>query len=593
MTTDLGRDAMATRQAPASRLAGLNEPASGTRVVLAGGGPRTTSQAEAEIDFLFEHRNDFERIQNAGGHYDIQTVVVERQDEGFLGRGNAWGPNQGGGTVNTGAEEAGQSYANRLESYTTRNRDALEFAYGRDNPVALSTLTSAFAGGDAPGDGRPTTARGVMTRADQGFENLEHFHLHHRRAEIEFPFYKLMVLTNTSAEAIDLSDPHKPALALADAKTKESVGTLTGDVVRLNTGTTVASPISDAAVLAYSFIQPMDDKALDRFLESRDLLDSDGRLKEGATLALGGSGLSAYDQVLALQGSMNLFESDPNSRIGYRITDEARRKYAGAITFISNTEGKWIPPRHVGKAAQWDQRTNGLVGTEELHAAFLHDKGQKVFTDWNDVVMGSIALALNMTPKAIADSGLSTKDLLNVYHQRNEFHAQKLEEAAGLTARRKLGNSRSRRIPPTGPNARPCCRPSSGWAWSATSARPSSGWSKRHRSRSPVAWATGCTGRSSSASPNSKARPRPTTEPTSASSTTGCRRSRRRRGESMSSPISCSSPASRRTCRARTATSRRKTARATRRLDSPAQRGQRPTSTRSSSRRRSTDRVNR
>jgi hypothetical protein len=428
-------------QVALDRLAALTEPDHGTRVVYTGGGPRTTTQVAAEIQFLDDHADDFRRIQEAGGRYDIQSVIVERKDESFIGRGNAWGPDQGGGTVNTGAEAAGIDYTDRLESFVSDNRDALEHAY-RDNPVAASTLRSAFSGNDAPGDGRPTTGRGVLTRQHQGFEEMKHFIGLTRSAQQRHPFYHLTVLPCTSAQAIDLSRPDKPAIALSDGSTNRSLGTIHADVVRLNTGTTTVSPVADPEVLAHSFVQAMEPAALNGFLGARGLLDETGQLKPGSRLALGGTGLSAYDQMIALQGPMNLLERDDSSPSGYRVTESAARKYRGAITFISNTEGKWVPPRHTtSKGPAWTQREDALGNTRELHAGFLHNQGEKVLTDWDDVMRGSIALALGTTPEQVDPRGLDTADLLAAQHERNLTHMGRLDEAAALA-----GDARQQKI---------------------------------------------------------------------------------------------------------------------------------------------------
>lgn len=430
--------AIAPRQSVPARVTELQLASPPTRKVLVGGGPRTTTQVCAELDLLEERADDFRRVQSAGGRYDIQRVVIERQDVSYLGRGNAWGPNQGGGTVNTGHEMAGVDYAKRLAGHATRHRARLQALY-RHNPVAGSLLQSAFSGPGAPGDGTPDTSRGMMGRREQGEEELQHFERRVQHATHAFPFYRLDVLPHTSVDAIDLTRPEKPAVIVSDAEDGRPLGTVPAGVVRLNTGTTPAPPVSGEALMQYTHAEPMGE--LDGFLQSRGLLDVDGKLKPGTRLALGGTGLSALDQVIALHSAMDLFEPDPHSIAGYRVSDSARQKYAGAITFVSRHEGQWVPPRHVTKDCAWTQKTDALGDSRELHAAFLHGNGEAVFTDWHQVMRGSIALALDMAPEQVDERGLTTAQLLAAQHERTALHVRRMNESAGLD-----GDERRRKI---------------------------------------------------------------------------------------------------------------------------------------------------
>jgi hypothetical protein len=94
---------------------------------------------------------------------------------------------------------------------------------------------------------------------------------------------------------------------------------------------------------------------------------------------------------------MDLFVSDPNSLIGYKVSDLAKAKYQGAITCISNTPGKWIPPR-LSHTPIWTQKTEPLGSTHEMHALFLHQQGQELSGAWKEIEVASIAIALGMTP---------------------------------------------------------------------------------------------------------------------------------------------------------------------------------------------------
>src|SRR5207245_218075 len=223
-------------------------------------------------------------------------------------------------------------YPARFASYLSDNRKRL-VEESKGHPVISTLLNRAFDGTYGP-KGVLVTDFAVMTRAQQGLEELQRFRQARCETTKAFPFYHLHVLTNTSVEKIDISTPHKPMLGLADAHTKKIKGVLVGNTVRLNTGTTLSSPISDSSVSEHSFIQAMNPQALKGFLASKNLLDETGQVKSSVKLALGGSGLSAYDQLLALAPMMSLFESDDTAPLGYKVSDEAKAKYQGAITFI-------------------------------------------------------------------------------------------------------------------------------------------------------------------------------------------------------------------------------------------------------------------
>lgn len=404
-------------------------PVDGTRVVLVGGGPRGASQVVAELQFLMEHKQDFEALQAKGGKYNIETVLIHEGDEDSIGRGNAWGEEQGGGTVNTGAEggKGGMDYRNRLIEFFTANREPLMEDYRKTYPVAAATFKSALDGTEgAPGI--LVTSRGIATRREQGREELENFRRMREEVLPLFPFYKLEVKTGTQATAVDITNPAKPVVTF---RRGTHIKNLQADTVRLNTGTTLASPIRDEAVQRHAFTQAMHPEKLNTFLKDKGLLDDQGQLKQGTKLALGGSGLSAYDQVIALHPSMDLFELDENAPIGYKITDSAKKKYQGAITFISNTAGKWIPPRHAHSPA-WTQNTAPFGTENELQALFLHKQGQEVYDSWQHITDATVAIATDRVPSQVRQKGLSTEELLRQQHKSTVQHAERILAAKFL-----------------------------------------------------------------------------------------------------------------------------------------------------------------
>jgi hypothetical protein len=404
-------------------------------VVSVGGGPRGETQALAEIDLLRERHADFERIRQLGGQYDIHTIIVERRGEEAIGWGNAWGPEHGLGTVNTGVE-FGSAMPGSLLNYPERYRAFIEqhrekvTTRARAHPVHEVLLARALDGTYGP-RGVPSIDRATLARSELGAEAHASFEQARAKAALEFPFYKLEIRAHTSAEAIDITDPAKPVLGLADADTKESLDDLVADAVRLNTGTTMYNPICDPRVRAHSFVGAMDPQALKRFLDDKGLIDDAGLLRPGTRLALGGTSLSAYDELLALSAVMPLFSSDPKSLTGYKIDEEAKHMYRGALTFVSTTAGQWVAPRHAHGPA-WQQITEPLGNVREQHAMFLHEQGQEVFKAWGVLTDASIALAHGTVPKEARQEGLSTQRVLA------EQHSGTVQAATCLLAAKEL-----------------------------------------------------------------------------------------------------------------------------------------------------------
>jgi len=394
----------------------------------------------AEMELLRLHRADFDRIQKLGGSYNIETVIIERKGEEWLGRGNGWGEEHGTGTANTGAEACKLTantrgllnYSARFADYMGDNHKRL-IEEAKDHPVLSTLLNRALDGTYGP-KGVLVTGFAAMTRAQQGMEELQRFRQASFETKEAFPFYHLHVMTNTSVEKIDVSSPHRPVVSLADAHSAQAKGMLVGNTVRLNTGTTLSSPVGDAAVSNHSFIEAMNPQALKRFLSGKNLLDAAGLVKSTTKLALGGSGLSAYDQLLALVPMMSLFVSDDTAPLGYRVCEDAKAKYHGAITFISNTPGKWIPPRHANDAA-WRQESDSLSNAKEQHALRLHNQGEEEFRSWGVLTDASVAATLGMVPKDVRQEGLSTEELLRAQYASSVQSAQKLAQARHLSGK--------------------------------------------------------------------------------------------------------------------------------------------------------------
>ena len=387
---------------------GRSAEAEPLRFVIVGGGPRGMAQAAAQMAFLHEHADDFRELQAKGADYRLSTVVVEQQQT--VGDGQAWGDKQGGGTVNTAAEKSGLfGLPNRIREFYASQGDALLAKYEAENPVAAATLRSALDGSEGV-PGVPITHRGVVTRADLGHEAKSHYQDLRAQTASAVPFWTFTEMTGARATGVDLSDPKRPAVSIERMGTGGASERLQGDVVRLTTGTTMASPVKDPAVLEHSFIAAMDPAKLGEFFAGKDLLDESGSLRSGVRLALGGSSLSAIDQAIAVCKFMGVLVPDANSPIGYAVDPEKAARYQDAITFISATPGKWVPPRHADGAA-WTQQTAPFGTTQHLHALYLNRNGEGVSTAWHTLERASAAVAAGTTPRGLQQLGLSTHEL--------------------------------------------------------------------------------------------------------------------------------------------------------------------------------------
>lgn len=391
-----------------------------------GAGPRGAAGAMGEIKMLEEREGDFQRLQQKGARYNIQTVLIESRKAEDVTRGAAWGTDQGYGTVNT-TPEAALDHKTRLASLYKDNKDAILADYTKNNPVAAATFKSAFEKPEGTIDD-PTVKRGAITRRDQGAEELQYFNNLAQSAREKFPFYKLTVIPETSVDKVDISKPNEPRV-LVKANNSTAPHFLKASAVTLNVGTPLKSPISDKNVAELTFSEGMDPAKIAAFAKKHDLLGADGLLKPGTKVGSGGTSLSQYDQLIGLNTIMKLVEP---SEDGYKVTPEAIKKYQGAITVISNTPGKWVPPRH-SNSADWTQKKAPLGTAAELHALTLHKDGRGVFSTWANLQVASVAHTLDISRAEVLQDGKTTEELLATQGKSTQEHVQKLAAASGLT----------------------------------------------------------------------------------------------------------------------------------------------------------------
>lgn len=423
------RRILSMNQAPSVRGSEVAIPESKPlHVLLVGGGPRSSLQVCAEIDLLMrpDIQSQIRKIMALGGTYDIRTTIVEKQGSESIGRGVAWNKDQEGTANNTGADYPG--CAKRVRRLYVNEKEAL-LASVADSHVGRAFYLSAY-----PKEGglrlanaapEPRTDRSATLRKHFGEEEHRHFQSRlHAAQEDELlrQIYKVQVLPHTEVIDVDTSCPLGSKLAVkgpAGAAEKS----IDADVVRLNTGTQLASPLNGAQqdIVEHSYIGPMSGDRLAAFLAEKGLLDDRGRLKPGTKVLTGGTSLSLYDQLLALERVMKLTEIDAKSPLGYRITEDAKEKYRDAILITSRTEGKWISPKH-SQGAAWNQELAPVGSAREQHAMFLHNQGEELFKAWQDICVATVAAATGRTTATVKNEGMTTSGVLALQKEENDKH---------------------------------------------------------------------------------------------------------------------------------------------------------------------------
>ena len=384
------------------------------RLVYIGAGPRTTSHVRAEIDFLEEHKKDFETLASAGADYNIRSTVIDRAPRSNFGRGYAWNNKQGTGNVNSGGEAS--SYEQLAAKYKefTQNKETMQKSLHK-NPVGHSNIELGVRSTAIMADPEhPYMDRSVLSRQHQGEQEAQHFdeRVEYARKNLS-QYYTVELIPDTTVTGVNITvDPKKP---VAEVGSGESIR---GDMMRLVTGTIPQKPVSNEGVLNRTYCNWMNQEDLHEFFAQLGLIGGNGKLKSGVKLLVGGSGLSTLDELIALSGEkvMDLVEPvldssgekmDPESMTGYQIKEQAKADYKGAIRIVSFRKLKLIEPRH-STSPEWVPEMEPLGNTEELHALFLHNQGEQVFKDWMTIMIASIARALNTVPDDVINKVIKT-----------------------------------------------------------------------------------------------------------------------------------------------------------------------------------------
>ena len=383
-------------------------------LVYIGAGPRTTSHVRAEIDFLEEHKKDFEALASAGADYKIRSIVIDQAPRSNFGKGYAWNNKQGVGNVNSGGEAP--SYEQLAAKYkeATRNIKAMQRSLHK-NPVGHSNIELGVRSTAIVADPEhPYMERSVLSRQHQGEQEAQHFdeRVEYARKNLS-QYYTVELIPDTTVTGVNITaDPKRP---VAEIGSGESIR---GDMMRLVTGTIPQKPVSDEGVLNRTYCDWMNQEDLHEFFDQLGLIGGNGKLKPDVKLLVGGSGLSTLDELIALSGEkvMDLVEPvldssgekmDPESITGYQIKDQAKADYIGAIRIVSFRKLKLIEPRHT-TSPEWAPEEEPLGNTEELHALFLHSQGEQVFGDWMTIMVASIARTLNTVPDDVINRVIKT-----------------------------------------------------------------------------------------------------------------------------------------------------------------------------------------
>lgn len=396
------------------------------RSISVGAGPAGAAKEAAFWNTMRQKSSDINDLSSKGAKYQAESILIDSKSSNNTARGNAWDDEQGYGTVNT-APELAEGHKGRLANFYNEERGDLQKEYDQKNPIAGWTLASAYESPEGAA-GKPTVGRAAITRKDQGREEHAHFNQEAARIVKEFPFYKLSVISEATVDKIDISDRNRPKVLVRQNHSNKTHA-LQAQGVAMNIGTPLRNPIRDPNVKRLTFCQAMDPGKIADFAREHELLDDKGVLKSGVKLGSGGTSLSQYDQLIGMNTIMNFMKRTDD---GYAISPEAAKKYQGAIVVISNTPGKWVPPRH-SNSAEWTQEKNALGTPEELHAMLLHEDGHELYEAWSHIAVASVANTLNITPEQVSQSGLSTAELLHAQGASTKEHIAKLAEASNLT----------------------------------------------------------------------------------------------------------------------------------------------------------------
>ncbi|KAF9785896.1 hypothetical protein BJ322DRAFT_752103 [Thelephora terrestris] len=369
---------------------------------LSGLGPRNAQYLVNLALLLLSSRDRLANAKQSGVDFKLHFTVFEKQSQ--AGTGNAFQTNCDA-AINTGitglpairglanidplfvnlANHA-KNIATRLESATTEILSDLQ----KRNPAVAALLKKALRL-----DGTVDTSVACTTRGELGrllFANTLSALDYVRK---NMPELIIEIRYNHQVTGVDFTDPRKPRLLVS--KEGEAPTSYEFDFVTLAHGTSLVSPVSiEVGAKAYSLTPNHD--SLKEYLQSQGLLDVDGYILPGKSIALTGVSLGAYDYATLLLPFIRGFRLSDSSPGGFEFDPAIAGQYRGLLTLISRSLRGPSPPR-LAPNQTWKGKVS-LLSTEEMHALRLHRNSDWLSPSY-ELLRASVAASVGKLPNGV------------------------------------------------------------------------------------------------------------------------------------------------------------------------------------------------
>ncbi|KAG7089464.1 hypothetical protein E1B28_011149 [Marasmius oreades] len=370
------------------------------------------------------------RFQRQGLHLHFSIYEMQSQDEG--GSGNSFQTNCDG-ALNTGLPgqvklptvtlnemlcDPDIPDVTRLTNLTNLAQcvtDGLDVSQHKEdlkeqNPAALAMFIEAIRKAEVD------TSLAFTTRGTVG--KIHHLKIQDALDYIQENMKDMITIEyffNYEVVGLVSTNPQKPQLEVRRVGSSKS-RLVEFDFVHLSNGTPWKSPVPDKlpGLPVYSGIPNHYD--IRHFLENCQLLEN-GKIRPGARIGITGMSLSAYDFVPLILNCTSIIE--PSETEGYRINEEEAAKYAGLLTFVSNS-GDPAPPRHTHPKHFAVVRP--ILTTEEVHTMLLQ-KGFEWLSFWKLFFHANVARSLGKLPRDLqSQHDMAPKDRMIDYARQTEAH---------------------------------------------------------------------------------------------------------------------------------------------------------------------------
>ena len=349
-----------------------------TRIIahgLSGFGPRNAQFVLHLALVLLSLRDRLDNAKEKGIAFIIQVTAFEKQTE--AGTGNAF-QTDCDAAANTGVimglpsirdldkvDPAFVALANHAQNVATRLGDASAEILAdleKRNPAAAMLFKSAFLS-----NGKINTSIACTTRGEWGRVFVANMrsaldYIRNNMPELVVDIHYGHVVTG-----VDFTNNLKPRLLVS--KGDEAPTSHEFDFITLAHGTPLVSPVStQVSTNAYSLTPNHD--TLKAYLGCQGLLDAEGFILPGKSIALTGVSLGAYDYATLLLPFLRGFRLSESNPAGFEFAPTVARDYQGLITFVSHSERGPAPPR-LAPNHTWQGKLS-LLSTEEMHALRLY-----------------------------------------------------------------------------------------------------------------------------------------------------------------------------------------------------------------------------